>query len=86
MAIDVRKEAFQLQPSPGNRRCSCGCDAQLTRGMMIYARPSQGRSGGITRIVDLEEHYQRWVEDVAHQAAAARAATDPAFRNYLRQR
>lgn len=73
----IRVTAVRRQP------CSCGCGTWIAKGQEVYARPQQQRGRGDNRIIDLEEHYQRWLEHTAHKYAMAAAANDRKFREYL---
>lgn len=83
VSIDVSRQSFRLEAAPRKQRCCCKCGQWIAKGQLVHVRPNLGRSGGHTRIIDLEDHYRDWLEVTAKAAAAVRAASDKEFSRYL---
>jgi hypothetical protein len=84
--IDVSRASFTEKPAPRKQRCTCGCGEWIDEGQLVWARPflKYDKVKGETRLIDLSEHYNNWLETVSHGFAEKIAKQNPRFREYLR--
>jgi hypothetical protein len=83
---DVTRASFRNEPAVRDQVCACECGNYINKGQMIWARnfiKRDGSFGGTTRIIDLDEHYERWFEKVSRTYARAAAKRNPKFKKYL---
>jgi hypothetical protein len=83
--MDFGRASFSKVPAPRKQPCACGCGQWIDKGQEIFSRTlmKRGKPAGQTRIIDLEDHYERWFEDVAHKYATKAADKIPGLRQYL---
>lgn len=76
-AMSYGRESFSRSIAPQTQYCSCDCRQRIQKGQEVFSRPFVPRSGkitGQTRLIDLEDHFDRWFEKVAHLHARKVAA------------
>lgn len=81
---DYSRASFIPAVAPHDQKCSCQCGGNIARGSGCFIRPfvEHGRVTGHTRIISME-HYDDWLENVAHVYADRIAQKNPAFRSYI---
>lgn len=78
------RTSFVEAVAPHDQQCSCQCGTRIKRGENCFSRPfvTRGKVTGHTRIVNMD-HYDDWIENVAHEAAKTIVDRHPETAGYF---
>jgi hypothetical protein len=81
---DFTRNSFVQETAPRDQHCSCGCGQTIKRGQVCFSRPyiEKGKQKGHNRLVNLD-HYDEWVEKIAHEYAKAIVKKRPEAEEYF---
>lgn len=82
---DFTRSSFIQITAPRKQRCACGCGEWIQKDQIVFARMmvAKGKPAGQTRIIDLDDHYERWISNTASTYARKASAKNPRMKQYL---
>jgi hypothetical protein len=78
------RSSFVEVEAPRDQRCACPCSGPIKRKQICFARPFlvRGKQKGTTRIINMD-HYDDWLESVAHVYVKTIVDRHPETREYF---